>query len=144
MKIGDTIDVKGPKGKFVYRPNMKRALGMLAGGTGITPMLQVKKKKKPRKSFSFAPFFPSSSLPTPRTCASFVDTKKLLSRQVINAILKNPEDKTEVRLIFANVNENDILLRDELNQLAKKHPRFHIYYVLNNVIAVSFVHSWKQ
>jgi len=41
LKIGDTIDVKGPKGKFVYKPNMKRAIGMIAGGTGITPMLQV-------------------------------------------------------------------------------------------------------
>lgn len=36
MKIGDVIDVKGPKGQFTYTPGMKRAFGMLAGGTGIT------------------------------------------------------------------------------------------------------------
>lgn len=41
MKIGDAIEVRGPKGRFVYTPNMKFAIGMLAGGTGITPMLQV-------------------------------------------------------------------------------------------------------
>ena len=41
LKIGDTIEVKGPKGKFHYQPNMKAQLGMLAGGTGITPMLQI-------------------------------------------------------------------------------------------------------
>jgi cytochrome-b5 reductase len=41
MKIGDFIDVRGPKGKFDYTPNMKKAIGMLAGGTGITPMFQI-------------------------------------------------------------------------------------------------------
>ncbi|EGG13857.1 NADH-cytochrome b5 reductase [Cavenderia fasciculata] len=39
--VGDSIDVKGPKGLFNYKPNMFKHIGMLAGGTGITPMLQV-------------------------------------------------------------------------------------------------------
>jgi len=38
---GTTIKVKGPKGNMVYTPNTIRAIGMLAGGTGITPMLQI-------------------------------------------------------------------------------------------------------
>jgi cytochrome-b5 reductase len=38
---GTTIKVKGPKGQMVYTPNMMREVGMLAGGTGITPMLQI-------------------------------------------------------------------------------------------------------
>lgn len=42
MKIGDKIGVRGPKGAFTYTPNMVREIGMVAGGTGITPMLQVK------------------------------------------------------------------------------------------------------
>ncbi|KNE58566.1 hypothetical protein AMAG_04130 [Allomyces macrogynus ATCC 38327] len=70
LKIGETISVKGPKGQFKYTPNMVRAIGMIAGGTGITPMFQV-----------------------------------------IQAVLANPEDKTQLRLIFAN---------------------FAVYYVLNN------------
>ncbi|KAL1920252.1 uncharacterized protein VTP21DRAFT_1398 [Calcarisporiella thermophila] len=41
LKLGDTINVRGPKGAFIYTPNMCRSLGMLAGGTGITPMLQI-------------------------------------------------------------------------------------------------------
>eukprot|EP00887_Chlorella_sp_A99_P007145 scaffold2.g7145.t1 len=41
MKVGDTIDIKGPKGRFKYSPGTKRALGMLAGGSGITPMYQL-------------------------------------------------------------------------------------------------------
>ncbi|CAI7845121.1 unnamed protein product, partial [Closterium sp. NIES-53] len=28
-------------GRFKYRPNMCRAIGMIAGGTGVTPMFQV-------------------------------------------------------------------------------------------------------
>ncbi|KAK2064257.1 oxidoreductase FAD-binding domain-containing protein [Colletotrichum caudatum] len=41
MKVGQTLKVKGPKGAFVYTPNMVRHFGMIAGGTGITPMLQI-------------------------------------------------------------------------------------------------------
>ena len=41
LAVGQTIRVKGPKGAFVYTPNMVRHFGMIAGGTGITPMLQI-------------------------------------------------------------------------------------------------------
>lgn len=41
LEIGDTVGIKGPKGAFTYTPRMVRELGMIAGGTGITPMLQV-------------------------------------------------------------------------------------------------------
>jgi cytochrome-b5 reductase len=65
---------------------------MIAGGTGITPMLQI-----------------------------------------IRAALKNPADKTRLSLIYANVNEEDILVRAELDDLARLHSsRFKVYYVLNN------------
>jgi len=92
LKIGDKIRVKGPKGQFQYSPSLSSELGMIAGGTGITPMLQI-----------------------------------------IRAALKNPLDLTKVSLIYANVNPEDILLRKELDDLAKRHSkRFKIYYVLNN------------
>jgi cytochrome-b5 reductase len=41
LMVGQTIRVRGPKGAFTYTPNMVRHFGMIAGGTGITPMLQV-------------------------------------------------------------------------------------------------------
>jgi cytochrome-b5 reductase len=92
LKIGDTIKVKGPKGQMVYRPGLVREFGMIAGGTGITPMLQI-----------------------------------------IRAILKNSSDRTKISLIFANVNEDDILLRKDLEQIAKdEKDRFKLYLVLNN------------
>lgn len=34
--------------------------------------------------------------------------------------------------MFANVNEDDILLKKELDELAGKHNNFKVYYVLNN------------
>lgn len=93
LKVGDTMKVKGPKGAMVYTPNMVRSFGMIAGGTGITPMLQI-----------------------------------------VRAILRGRKsgDKTEINLIFANVNEDDILLREDLDSLAKQDDNFNLYYVLNN------------
>ncbi|OQR91314.1 NADH-cytochrome b5 reductase, partial [Thraustotheca clavata] len=58
MKIGDSIEVSGPKGKLTYvgkgvcnfkhrvkdtnvEVRKAKKIGMIAGGTGITPMLQV-------------------------------------------------------------------------------------------------------
>ncbi|KAH7541892.1 hypothetical protein FEM48_Zijuj02G0015500 [Ziziphus jujuba var. spinosa] len=74
LREGDYMAVKGPKGRFKYQPNQVRAFGMLAGGTGITPMFQA--------------------------CCL-----------VARAILENPSDKTNVRLIYANVTYEDILLK---------------------------------
>jgi NAD(P)H-flavin reductase len=51
MALGDTIDVKGPLGHFIYEgrgyyrshgtPGFTARMSMIAGGTGITPMFQV-------------------------------------------------------------------------------------------------------
>ena len=41
MQEGEYLAVKGPKGRFKYQPGQVRAFGMLAGGSGITPMFQV-------------------------------------------------------------------------------------------------------
>ncbi|XP_023540168.1 NADH--cytochrome b5 reductase 1-like [Cucurbita pepo subsp. pepo] len=91
MRMGDFLAVKGPKGSFKYQPGQVRAFGMLAGGSGITPMYQVAR-----------------------------------------SILENPNDKTKIHLIYANVTLEDILLKEELDLLAKRYPdRFKIYYVLN-------------
>jgi cytochrome-b5 reductase len=75
---------------MVYTSNMVREIGMLAGGTGITPMLQI-----------------------------------------IRAILKNPDDRTKVTLVYANVATNDILLREDLERLAAAYlDKFRLYLVV--------------
>lgn len=44
LKPGDSVEVKGPFPKLPYTANMKKHIGMIAGGSGITPMLQVVKE----------------------------------------------------------------------------------------------------
>ena len=96
LSIGDTMKVKGPKGAMVYTPGMVKRFGMIAGGTGITPMLQI-------------------------------------IRAIVRGRPRNGgNDRTEIDLIFANVNEEDILLKDDLDQLAKEDEGFRVFYVLNN------------
>ncbi|PVU95894.1 hypothetical protein BB561_001528 [Smittium simulii] len=41
LSVGDELLIKGPITKLNYEPNMRKEIGMIAGGTGITPMLQV-------------------------------------------------------------------------------------------------------
>ncbi|OCK79236.1 ferredoxin reductase-like protein [Lepidopterella palustris CBS 459.81] len=93
LMVGQTMKVRGPKGAMVYTPNMVRHFGMIAGGTGITPMLQI-------------------------------------IRAVIRGRAKG--DKTQIDLIFANVNPEDILLKEDLDGLAAQDDKFRVYYVLNN------------
>jgi cytochrome-b5 reductase len=41
LKIGQTIDIKGPWVKIPLKANQYKTIGMIAGGTGIAPMFQV-------------------------------------------------------------------------------------------------------
>jgi len=51
--------------------------------------------------------------------------------QVIRNIMKNPVDKTQVDLIFANYAPEDILFKKELDYYAKIHAdHFRVFYVL--------------
>ncbi|KAL4110828.1 hypothetical protein PRIC1_002513 [Phytophthora ramorum] len=72
LKEGDSLDMKGPFPKFNYYPNRYKSIGMIAGGSGITPMLQL-----------------------------------------IKTICRNPEDRTEITLLYCSVSEEDIILREE-------------------------------
>jgi cytochrome-b5 reductase len=41
LEIGDEVMFRGPKGAMKYTPSMCKRIGMIAGGTGITPMYQL-------------------------------------------------------------------------------------------------------
>ena len=52
--------------------------------------------------------------------------------QILTHALPNPENKTKFKLIFANVSEKDILLKEELDALKKKYPQtFDVVYTVN-------------
>jgi len=54
--------------------------------------------------------------------------------QVANAILRDPEDPTEVALLYANQTPSDILLRETLEKLAADHPkRFKLFFTVDRV-----------
>ncbi|XP_050499874.1 NADH-cytochrome b5 reductase 3 isoform X1 [Diabrotica virgifera virgifera] len=107
LKIGDTIDVRGPAGRIEYLGHGKftvkklrkdppeeitvKKVNLIAGGVGITPILQL-----------------------------------------IRHILKDPTDTTECALLFANQTEDDILLRPELEEAVKSRPNsFKLWYTLD-------------
>ncbi|XP_025830612.1 NADH-cytochrome b5 reductase 2-like [Agrilus planipennis] len=107
MTLGETVDFRGPSGRLQYigpgkflikklrsdppqEVNVSK-INMIAGGTGITPMLQL-----------------------------------------IRHITKDPLDNTKLTLLFANQSEGDILLRDELEEVAKNYPeQFKHWYTID-------------
>lgn len=93
MKIGDSLEFKGPLLKYDYKPNMKKELIFLSAGTGITP-----------------------------------------SYQLIQEILSNSKnDSTKITLLYANKTPEDILLKKELDTLAKQHPnQFKVFYTIDS------------
>lgn len=100
LKPGDSIDARGPTGRFFYQGKGRlgfktdkkqsepkkfhdvKKIVMLAGGSGVTPMLQL-----------------------------------------IKHVVADPADDTKLELLFANKSEEDIMLRDQLEELAAKHPK---------------------
>lgn len=107
MKINDTIDVRGPSGRLQYTGNgtflikklrkdpptkvVVKKLNLIAGGTGIAPMLQL-----------------------------------------VRHICTDVNDRTELKLLFANQSEDDILLRDELERYQREHPsQFQVWYTID-------------
>ncbi|KAJ3207336.1 Mitogen-activated protein kinase [Entophlyctis luteolus] len=91
LRRGDRLELKGPILKYKYEANKEGHIGLIAGGSGLTPMLQV-----------------------------------------IQRVLSDKSDKTKLTLLFANVTESDIILRDYLDKLARQHPeRFAVHYTVD-------------
>ena len=124
LKIGETLDFTGPKGRLEYKgcgsfkiDGIKKSdpmreshvteIGMIAGGSGITPMWQI-----------------------------------------IQDVFQNCQnDKTKIHLLFANKTEDDILLRSGKTFLDGNNDRFFglsaIFdrQLLKNIGTVSWYHS---
>ena len=41
LNLGDEAEIRGPKGAMKYRKGMSKSIGMIGGGTGITPLYQL-------------------------------------------------------------------------------------------------------
>ena len=114
LEIGHTIEVSGPSGNLIYKDNglfdirtrkpepfvtrHVRHLGLIAGGTGITPMYQI--------------------------------LNEILKEQT--SIVPGQHVDIKIWLLFANQTEEDILLREELEQLAASNSdRFKLWYTVD-------------
>lgn len=92
MQPGDQLEFRGPIVAYNLEKNKKSQIGMIAGGAGITPMLQVIHGVFNDSSFS----------------------------------------NTKITLLFGNQTEQDILLKEELDKIARDHPdRFKVVYALD-------------
>lgn len=92
LQKGDTLDFKGPITGVPITQNEFDSIGLIAGGSGITPMLQVAQR-----------------------------------------VLANPDDQTNVSLIFANVSEDDVILREKIDELQSEHPdQLRVLFVLDD------------
>ena len=103
LGVGDSIEMMGPTGlhrygthgpgNFTYgkRSYNVKKVGMLAGGTGVTPMVQI-----------------------------------------INKILEQSEDKTEVTLCLFSSEADDILLQEELRSLASFSPKLTVKFLVSS------------
>ncbi|KAJ4963638.1 hypothetical protein NE237_023577 [Protea cynaroides] len=62
--------------------------------------------------------------------------------QVIQAILKDPEEETKMYLVYSNHTEDDILFRDELDSwAAAMHERLKVWYVVGKSIREGWKYS---
>lgn len=53
--------------------------------------------------------------------------------QLIQGVLKNPEDKTKITLVFGVNTEEDLVLREELEGFKKRYPeRFETVYTISD------------
>ncbi|ROL51611.1 NADH-cytochrome b5 reductase 2 [Anabarilius grahami] len=132
MKIGDTIDFRGPNGLLVYNGN---------GQFGIRP----DKKSEPKlRKFRHVGMIAGGTVGSWNCCqdnsSKYVlikDDKFILSGitpmlQLIRSITTDPADNTKCSLIFANQTEKDILLRKELDEVHRNHPdKLNLWYTLD-------------
>lgn len=102
LDIGKTVDVKGPLGHIEYT-----GCGNFSVHGKSRP--QIKRLIMIAGGTGITPMY-----------------------QLIQAILDDPQDGTEMWLIYANKTEDDILLMGELDQWARENERrFKVWYVIN-------------
>jgi cytochrome-b5 reductase len=95
LREGEEISLKGPFVKYAYQPNKWESIGLLAGGTGITPMYQL-----------------------------------------IEEVLADPRDRSQMTLVYASRTPADIILKKELDALAAVHrDRLRVVYTVDAVPA---------
>ncbi|PVG02932.1 ferredoxin reductase-like protein [Serendipita vermifera] len=91
LNVGDKLAFKGPIKKWSYKLNEFEQVGLIGGGSGITPLYQI-----------------------------------------VTHALRDPSNTTKFTLLYGNLTEKDILLREEFDNLKKKYPKtFDVVYFVD-------------
>ncbi|CAH8561616.1 unnamed protein product [Schistosoma curassoni] len=107
LPIDGFIDVRGPSGKLEYK------------GCGL---------------FHIKPDLRSSPNPVKVKHVNMICGGSGITPmfQLLSYILQSKDDTTQIAMVFANVSEKDIILRDELENFKDKYPNhFRLWYTLN-------------
>jgi cytochrome-b5 reductase len=137
LKLNDTLAIKGPITKFPYK-------GTLRHYPHLPPIYQtIKEESVPFSSFLFLPFSFSHATwprrPSGGVANEFEDVALIGGGsgitplyQLLKHALNDPTNKTRFTLLYANVSEADILLRDEIAALQRAHPdKFKVVHTLD-------------
>lgn len=107
LNIGDTIEIRGPSGRLQYLDNGKFSIKKLRKDPPV--IITAKNVGLISGGVGITPIL-----------------------QLVRHIVKNPADKTNMTLVFANQTEDDILVRKELEEVEEKFPdRFKLWYTLD-------------
>jgi len=93
LEVGDSVKVRGPIGRFHYFPNKYNTIGLVAGGTGITPCLQVVRhilESDPSDRTSFVLFYQNRT---------FAD---ILLKDVLDALQAAHPNRLKIRYFLSN------------------------------------------
>lgn len=95
LKVGDSVEIKGPFGHFIYNHGTAEKINLIAIGSGITPMFQI--------------------------LHAIAEEAKKEDKKVV-----------QVRLIYGNRSEEDIALKNEIEDLIKVDPKsIEVYHALS-------------
>jgi cytochrome-b5 reductase len=114
LKVGDSISINGPTGHFNYLGNGRV---LLKASASKKQALAGGRMKNLDKVFKNICFIAGGTGITP-------------GYQVIQHILSDPNDKTNLYMLYGNKTESDMLLRKELDAIAAT-GRLKLYYTLD-------------
>jgi cytochrome-b5 reductase len=138
MNIGDSIDVRGPSGLLEYKG--KGEFAVKPDKKSPPNLLKVKKVSMIAGKSTSEDGVPLTSSSIDSECFFFFagilvhsgGTGITPMLQLIRAVFRDHDDKTQLALLFANQSEDDILLRPELEQLQREFPdRFKLWYTVD-------------
>jgi len=115
LKVGDTIDVKGPLGEYVFNTELTLPGGIPKPPGALTTFTHTPSGDK--NAFDTIGFIAGGSGITPVL-------------QTTHALVADKERKVSISILFANRTQEDILCADLLDELAKD-PRVSIWYTLD-------------